>query len=125
MKFNSGYCLKYRLKTEDTSASRGLEILQGKRNVKDSRALSDRTTKTAKEVSLCVRVEDKVSNRNQTPFTLTVFKHGHQRSHQDGKTGHHRMRHQTSMCLQREKLLYRTDKYVLAPYKGHFIIKLA
>ena len=50
---------------------------------------------------------------------------GHQRSHQDGKTGHHRMRHQTSMCLQREKLLYRTDKYVLAPYKGHFIIKLA
>ena len=82
MKFNSGYCLKYRLKTEDTSASRGLEILQGKRNVKDSRALSDRTTKTAKEVSLCVRVEDKVSNRNQTPFTLTVFKHGHQRSHQ-------------------------------------------
>ena len=43
---------------------------------------------------------------------------GTKESHQDGKTGHHRMRNQTSTCLHREKLMYRTDKCVLAPYKG-------
>lgn len=42
-------------------ASRGLEIIVGKeKHEKDSWVLSDRTTKIAKEVSLCVRVEGKV-----------------------------------------------------------------
>ena len=61
MRFNSDYCLKHRLKTKDMYASRGLEIIAGKeKHEKDSWVLSDRTTKIAKEVSLCVRVEDKV-----------------------------------------------------------------
>lgn len=42
-------------------ASRGLERTVGKeKHEDDSWVLSDRTTKTAKEVPLCVRVEDKV-----------------------------------------------------------------